>query len=229
MNNSINGLLVAPTEPKQLRALGKVSSVPERFGCDFLWSVKGGLAGVQRKEFRDLLASISDGRLNKEVGQMNRVVRPVLVVEGCGHWTLDGELNDQYSRITRGQLRALLYSIRDRGIWVEASDGLADTEDVVAGIVRWTRKEVHRSLAARPKPQGRWGRVDHHGWAVHVMTSFPGIGPGTAESLIQHFGGVPLAWMVDERELAQVPGIGPVRARRLIRALERVDGLVEVS
>jgi len=67
-------MLVAPTEPMTLKALGTVSLVPEDYGSDFLWaSPVFGLVGVQRKEASDFVASVMDGRLDKELAQMKQL------------------------------------------------------------------------------------------------------------------------------------------------------------
>ena len=65
-------LLVAPTEPPQLKKLGKVSSVPESYGLDYMFITHNSLiSGVQRKQFPgDFTSSLNDGRLGKEIVQM---------------------------------------------------------------------------------------------------------------------------------------------------------------
>ena len=216
----MNGLLVAPTEPKQLKAIGTSSSVPEQYGVDVMWGTEGGLCGIQRKEFKDLLASINDGRLVKEVSQMQQLSTRVLVVEGQPKWTDDGELMDRYTKMTRPQLHAYLLSIRSKGIWVDWTRNLSETIEYVDTCRRWTCKPVHRALSARPKPNGKWGVATSRDFAIHLLTSLDGIGPGVAENILDHFGKVPLKWEVTEEQLREVPGIGKVRAKKMIEVLE---------
>lgn len=221
-------MLISPTEPKRIQQLGKVSSTPERHGADILIlepPVKG-LFGVQRKEVKDLIASLDDGRLGKEVSQMQRLAIRALIIEGKMSWTNDGELMKDYTSISRSQFRSLMYSIRARGIWVEWSDDLNDTVEVIQGMQKWASKSEHTSLLARPGPKSTgWGRVTNQDWAVHILTSFPGIGVKTAQSIYEFFGGVPLRWEVTEKDLAEVPGIGKVRAERMVAALDHADHL----
>lgn len=216
-------MLISPTEPKRIQSLGKVSSIPERHGADILIiepEVRG-LFGIQRKEVSDLLASIQDGRLGKEVSQMQRLAIRALIIEGKMSWTNDGELVRDYSSISRSGFRRLLYSIRARGVWVEWSDNLNDTVEVISDMERWASKAEHTSLLARPGPKSSgWGKITNKDWAVHILTSFPGIGVKTAQEIYRYFGGVPLAWEADEHTLAQVPGIGKVRARSMTQALD---------
>jgi len=223
---AISGLLVAPTEPRPLKALGTSSLTTERNGVDFLWGVGGqgrgrGLWGVQRKEVRDLLASLADGRLSRELGQMGRLTQAVLLIEGRLTWTLDGQLAAAHpgSSISRPAFRALLYSVQARGVWVEYADSLADTAEVLRGLHSRSHKGGASSLAGRPKPTGLWGTATSRDWAVHVLTSFEGVGPGLAAAILDHFGRLPLAWTVDAAELQQVRGLGKVRAARMVEAL----------
>ena len=227
-DDEVAGLLIAPTEPPQLKRLGDSSSVPESYGVDVLWGGVDGLCGLQRKEIGDLVASMQDGRLGKEVVQMldGDLSVKVLLVEGRGKWSEDGAMLKGYGpEVKRGQVRAFLYSIRSKGVWVEVSDDLNDTADVVAGLVRWSRKAEHKALLGRPGPSGdaAWGKVGRREWAVHLLSGFEGIGAGVAESIIDHFGEVPLQWRVTEKELQEVPGIGKVRAKKLVQALERME------
>ena len=63
-------MLISPTEPPELKALGKLSLLTEKHGADVLimphasWE---GMLGVQRKELKDLLASMSDGRFGEQM------------------------------------------------------------------------------------------------------------------------------------------------------------------
>lgn len=218
-----SALLIAPTEPPSLKRIGTSSSIPESFGVDVLWGVEHlGLCGVQRKELKDLVASMQDGRLSKEIAQMHgKLAVQVLLVEGRGKWGENGVLMDAWAqRVTRPQIRNYLYTIRMQGVWVETSDNLEDTIAVIRDLVRWTQKKDHTALLGRPGPsKGDWGQVSKREWAIHLLCGFEGIGPGVAANIIDHFGGVPLGWDVSEKELQEVPGIGRVRARRMMEAL----------
>lgn len=214
-------LYIAPTEPPALKRLGKYSPLVEKNGVDIFWGTKTGLVGVQRKELKDLVSSMHDGRLNKEVAQMgNRLAIKVLLVEGFGKWGVDGTLMDTWTKVTRQQVRAFLWSVRSKGVWVEWTENLNDTIQTVQWMVRYTRKKRHNALVGRPGPGGVWGRASDRDWAIHLLTSFDGVGPETASAIIDHFGQVPLRWTVEEADLLEVSGIGRVRAKKLMEALE---------
>lgn len=233
-------MLVSPAEPVDLRALGKTSSTPERFGADFLFpSVSFGAIGVQRKEVNDLVASVHDGRLQKELVQMRGLGLGVVVIEGRVKWTDDGfaMMNGQWTgragtrtgktqQATRDWTYAAhqstMWSIQSAGYWIA---NVADRGECILWLShfeRWAAKERHSILGNRPKAKGAWGKADNREWGVHLLQSFQGVGRGVAEKVYDHFGGVPMQWTVGVEGLMDVEGIGKVRAREMIGALKEV-------
>lgn len=213
-----------------MQTLGQSSSVPEKFGVDVFWVIEGvGKCGVQRKEFSDLVASLRDGRLAKEIAQMTALDRAMVVVEGEPQWTLDGQLLDRYTRFNRRGFHGALVSIQSHGVWVMRSTDVGETVAVIEDFAGWLAKPVHRSLSQRSGPVSTWGKATNRDWALHLLQSFEGIGPGVAERILDHFGRVPLRWEVTREELLEVDGIGPVRAERLIEALEVAEGKEAVA
>ncbi len=173
--------LVAPSE-SELKKLGKSSSLPEKHGADVCWidPVVGGLVGVQRKEVKDLIASVQDGRLAKEVGQLGSVKAAFLVVEGRMTWTAEGQLIEvaRWTQWTRRQMGGLLRSVAARGIGVEYTDHAGHTVELVREIAAWCHKDNHDSLDRRAGPlKTGWGRtISNVAYASHLLQGIPGIG-----------------------------------------------------
>jgi len=195
--------------------------LPERFGADILirphrsW---GGWVGVQRKELSDLLSSLGDGRFSEQVQKLTRCRTGILLIEGRPSWTTDGVLVSSYGRpITRESWRALLWSVRHTGLWVDFTDGLADTLVYLASLDGWLSKERHGSLISRPKPEGRWGVVGSRDWERHMLMGLPGIGAQLAEAILDTVG-YPLRLGVSADELLAVPGLGPRRVAAILAA-----------
>lgn len=215
-------MLVSPTEPRELKAIGKVSAIPERNGADFLIVGKNGRLGIQRKLFpQDLLASLADGRLYEQVHQMQVLDHRALILEGHGRWTMDGELLDvrQFSRqALYGLFFTLAFEFGVQVFWVK---DMKETTQVLRWLEAWFAKERHDSLRRRPGPKGdSWGKKGNREYACHLLQSFPGVGAGLASNIFDHFGRAPLKWDVDGVEkLMEVPGIGKGKAEKMWEAL----------
>jgi ERCC4-type nuclease len=218
-------MLCSPTEPKKLTHLGKVSSVPENYGADFLIMGKKIRIGVQRKQFPgDLLASLTDGRLYDQLPRLTELDQALLVIEGHGRWTEDGELigDSKYHSFTIQQLHGLLFTIMFEfgvpSIWVGNMD---DTGRVLTNLEAWAKKDKHTSLKSRPGPgKSSWGSTSERHSAQHILQGFPGVGGELAGRIVDKFQGVPLTWTIGMDELMRVEGIGKKKADTMYHALD---------
>lgn len=221
-------IFVAPTErhPAMVKLADKTSMLPETYGCDVIWRAHNQWWGVQRKEIKDFIASILDGRLAKELGQMKgHLALPIVCIEGKLQWTHSGELMNTGSygqKISRQQYHGMLFSLMHEGCHVMFTDNTQDTAELCRDLAAWSQKETHHSLTRRPGPDQAvmWGKASNLDWAKHLLQGFPGIGPQVAEDIIKHFGKVPLQWTVTIPELLKVPGVGKVRAKALIETFD---------
>lgn len=216
---------VSPTEPHAIKALGRVSIVPEEYGCDVLWVTEtGDMCGVQRKEFKDLVGSMNDGRLGKEVHQMEGLTYRMVVVEGKPKWTREGELMDGWTSVTLRQVKAFLWSVRNQGVWVDYTEDISGTVNCVKWFMDWTSKDKHTALLGRPGPRGDgWGRVTNKHWQKHFLMSLPGVGSELADKILEYYGGIPFSLDTDVVELMQVYGIGKVKAQQIVDVFGRED------
>ena len=219
-------MLISPTEPQRLRELGTTSSIPEKHGADFLILGKQYRIGVQRKQFPgDLLASLADGRLYGQLPLISELEQAIVLIEGYGKWTEDGELiSDDFHRFTITQMYGLFNTIMfEFGIPVYQVKDIAATEDYLTILEGWAGKDKHQSLKSRPGPEGdSWGTSEKH-HAQHILQGFPGVGPELAARIIERFDGVPLAWTATIMELMEVPGIGKQKALAIMESLTGSD------
>lgn len=196
--------------------------IPEQYGCDVLFYSRGKSYGIQRKEIKDFLASVEDGRLGKEVDMMGPLEQGMVVVEGKVRYTGDGELvMDRFTRRwTRSAILSLLYSIRARGVWVEWSEDTAGTATVCREFEAWVKKDGHKALEHRPGPRGNsWGRKDNRDYQRHLLQGFPGIDTVRANAILDAIG-MPLTWVDDvEEKLMGVKGLGKKTVEKLMKAL----------
>ncbi len=213
-------ILVSPTEPSIFHELGKVSSLSEKYGSDFLILAKTTRIGIQRKVFpNDLLASLADGRLYDQIRKMVELDHAILILEGYGQWTTEGTLMHTVS-FTRDQLHGLMMSLAfEFGIQVFQVRGTDETIQLLTNLEKWVHKPAHTSLLRRPgPPKDSWNQKSERMNGIHLLQSFPGIGPTIAGRIYDYYGRVPMGW--DENvQLEDVPGVGKEKANQMREAL----------
>jgi ERCC4-type nuclease len=215
-----DALYVSPSERAHAH-LGISSSLPEQYGVDFLWASELGTVGVQRKQFPgDFLASVHDGRLNREYAMMKELDLAVLLLEGQQYWTSEGNLvrdrNDSRYQWSLTQHRNYLASVQMRGVQVHSSNSHTDTEQFLLDMQLWTNKRDHSGLSSRPAARGRWGDINNHDYYEYLLQSLPGVGPKQAAAIRGSLG-VILKPVVSAEELMTVPGIGKGRAEAILK------------
>jgi len=212
-------MLVSPAEPEPLRKLGTVSSVTEKYGADFIiLSPLFGRVGVQRKEIRDLVASLHDGRVEREIWQQKGLDQAIWLIEGNLQWTQDGQslLSETRLTYTKTNHLGVILSLLSNGCWVLNSASLQDSIVLLSSLNRWLMKKKHTSLLRRPSAS-RQIAGDLTDQRIHVMQGFNGFGYEKAKAVVEYFKGLPFVMLVD---LTEVAGVGP----RLDKAVREVLG-----
>jgi ERCC4-type nuclease len=194
-------------------------------GVDVAWFSKKnkGWTGVQRKELSDFIASVKDGRLGREVAQMDGLVCPLLIIEGRPTWSNDGYLMYDRTEWTMAQHMGMLWSVQMKGVWVVGTDSTAETVACIELYSRWLEKRSHTSLDQRPGPVGSWGKPGSQEFQRHLVSGLPGIGPELAARICDAFGRAPFAWSCERHELEQVKGMGKKKVDNVWELLEEVE------
>lgn len=217
--------LISPSEVKlaeKLKGSVIISSLPEEKGADILIYTKQGVVGIQRKEVpNDFLQSINDGRIARETSLLPKNCKfCLLLLEGHFKYWPDGRVaigRKEPSRFTRAQIHGILFDIKYvKGVDYDYTDDLDDTLAYIKTVAQLMDREKHFGLYSRPGGQkGTWiipTAKETHSW---VLQGFEGIGPALADSIIGHFGQIPLAWTCSLEELMKVPKLSGKRARIL--------------
>lgn len=195
---------------------------PEQYGVDFAWRAQGAWWGIQRKELNDLLASLDDGRLSKEIGQMaSAVTMPHLMIEGRISVDLNGNVgtNGWGRGVTISSLRGRFLSIGLQGVYVSFTADAKASADAITDTYMWSKRASHSTARTRPKPLGAWGTPTNREYQAHLLQGLPDVGAKTAEAILDHFGRCPLVMDVDVEDLMGVPGIGRKTAERIMKTI----------
>ncbi len=202
-------MLVSPAERTKefWSQLGPTSSIPEEFGADFFTVSKLGTVGVQRKELSDLISSLTDGRVTREVIDMHSLDHAFWVIEGEPDWTEDGELIHSHARFTKDSFQGVMLSLQLSGFHVIRTKTATETRDWLQTLDRYLQKPSHKGLHARPGPYNALGRPNLLDAQAHVLQGLPAIGYDRAVAIVRHYDGLPLCWK-EGVDLTEVAGIG---------------------
>lgn len=240
--------LLSPSEKELAKALGEealISSLPESKGADVLSYTKQGLLGIQRKSVpHDFIASISDGRLARETSLLKECKFRLLLLEGRLRYFPNGHLavdRKSPSRFTRKQIKGVLFDVKFiKDVDYDYTENVEDTVSYIHSITSFMNESKHLGPFRRPSARGNWyipSAKDIHLW---VLQSFSGIGPATADKIIEHFGGrIPIRWTCTVDELGKVSGLGrkkaeevysylPPGARGAVKVTEVADEFAEM-
>jgi len=217
--------LVSATEPrKAFFKQGIPSSVPEEFGCDLLAFVGEEKVGAQIKTIpEDFIASIEDGRLQKELSLMKQISYPLLILEGQFKFVGDElVVNRRVTRFTKEGIRNLLRScLLQFGVPYEYSENAHETVQIWESFLDYIGKPHHNSLKTRPKAM-QWGGIDEQ--LLFFIQGLPRIGYSRALALINNFGSIHAICNANVDDLAQVEGIGEKTARTIYEFIRRRYG-----
>ena len=225
-------VLLSPTENSLsgiLKDEAITSSLPEQKGADVLIYSKQGLLGLQRKEVpHDFISSMTDGRMTRETTLLAQHCQfRRLVCEGKFKYypdttlVMDKHVKSQYNR---KQVRGMLNDISlVKGIQIEYTDDVYDTVEYIRTIVEFTGKDKHLGLYTRPSAKGAWYVPTTKDIWLWLLQSFPGVGPATADNIVNKFNGqIPLQWTCTLEELMDVPRMSKERAKEMYEALPSV-------
>lgn len=172
---------------------------------------------VERKAASDFVLSIQDRRLFEQVAKMKgEFGRATFIIEGDIHATRSTMAPDAI----RG---ALSYLVAIEGASILPSKNAADTAALLAVMARHLQEGLGYQVALRGgKPK------DLRTQAQFIVEGFPGIGPGSAKTLLGHFGSIGAICAADATMLRGAPGVGEKTAKQ-IRNIIEVDYRTEAS
>ncbi len=170
---------------------------------DFLCSAR---LAIERKTRADFEQSIIDGRLFSQLPNLiSNYERVVVVVEG----------SSDEGRLKRASLLGAYASIvADYGASLVFTRNMEGTAELVFNFAK------HEQLAKKQplRIYARKKTFTPSQSARAVIEALPMIGPKLAKALLNHFGNIENIVNANERELAEVPGMGKKRAK-IIRSL----------
>jgi Fanconi anemia group M protein len=133
---------------------------------------------VERKTISDFISSMLNGRLRKQLEEMQQYENRLLVIEGIAEQELYSEnmIEGIHPNSVRGFLLSILIKYKVPIIFSKNSE---DTAQFIELIAKKQQKES--SLNVKKRTLNKRERLQF------ILEGFPGIGPKTAKKLLIHF------------------------------------------
>ena len=164
---------------------------------------------VERKTANDLVISILDGRLFKQMRELKKIRwRVVLIIEGDPYQTGHG--------IKPKAVRGALISVS--AVWQVPVIYSSSTQDT-ASLLQFLADQVKLKKGVLPlRGSRRPKRLRNR--QLFILQGLPGVGARVALKLLLHFKSVAGVFSAGIEELMKVDGVGNVRARQIREVLE---------
>ena len=154
---------------------------------------------VERKTTRDFVDTLVERDLLGQIKKMaDACEHPVLIIEGTDIYA---QRNIAPNAI-RGSLAAISVQF---GVSVFMVSGPEETAEMLYVLMNRELGEP----SARPSLHHYKSYRSEREQLEYILSSFPGIGPHQARSLLEHFGSLFAVLSASEQELREVEGIGP--------------------
>jgi len=164
---------------------------------------------IERKNAKDFLISIIDGRLFKQIANLKQYcINPILLIEGNPYQT---DIN-----FDRMAIKGALISAQT--IWyipVVFSRSIEDTRDTLLMI--GSQEENYSDVVPL---RGGYRPKRLKSKQLYILQGLPQVGPMLAKRLIEHFGSVSKVMNASIDELIEVEGIGKVSAIKIREVLD---------
>lgn len=196
--------------------------------------------GVERKGIKDLLNSISTGRLagHQLIGLVNNYHYVYIVVEGLWRFNpTDGMLEERCGqgwepiqlgsrRFMAREVLSFLHTLMVKtGVMVFYSGTKRETVQVVSMLhgwwsnKAWDEHTAHLGLVKQHKSTDGAVELVKAPLLRRVAAELPGIGWQKSREVAKHFGSVLEMSLATEREWRRIPGIGKILAERITKEI----------
>lgn len=196
MRESRSGVIKVLSEMENISI--KVGSLP----CgDY---IIGPQVAVERKAATDFVISIMEGRIFQQVAKMKLdYERPIVLIEG-----------DVFKTRSKIDNKAIAGAIS----WINAIEHVSvlmvsdpsETPLMLATMARHLQEGLGYEINLHPKKPKLTRDA-----AEYLIGSLPGIGPGNAKKLYEHFGSAAKVIAATPLMISEVKGIGPKTAERI--------------
>jgi len=165
---------------------------------------------IERKTAYDFARSLFDGRLFEQARRLAESYPLVFYIVEGNPFRLR-----RYSTRTKQITAAMVALAVDYNVRILYSEGPLHTAAILESLSKRIEGEGRRGVVIHKKPR----LEDTRAWQLYILQSFPGIGPKTAERILERFGSLEAFFNASVSELSKVPGIGEKKAETIRRII----------
>lgn len=166
---------------------------------------------IERKTIEDFLTSITDGRLfNQLINMSNNYEKPVLLLEG--------NIDEIYTlrEIHKNAIMGIISSIATTyRIPIINTKDIYESADYIYHIAKREQEKNEKPIKIRIGKKGLTPEEQQQ----YILEGFPMIGPQMAKTLLNKFGTIKNIMNTTEKELIQLPNMGEIKAKKLLKLL----------
>ena len=152
---------------------------------------------IERKTVSDVLSSMINKRLSRQLEEIKQYENRLLVIEGTDEQELYTEDNKEgmHANSIRGQILSILLKHKIPVLFTKDSEDTAKFIEILA-----RKEEKESSLNVSKKTLNKEERMQF------ILEGFPGIGPKTAKKLLSHFRSIKNIMNATQEELKNIIG-----------------------
>jgi Fanconi anemia group M protein len=186
---------------QELTQLGIEVQTEDLLAGDF---IVGPGIGVERKAAADFVQSLFVGKLFGQISLCKAHYEKVVLL-------IEGDIYATRSQVEPAALDgAISYMSMLEGCTIVQTKDHKHTARMLSIMARHTQAGLGYDVPLRGgKPK------DYRSLAQYLVEGLPGIGPGTAQKLLNHFGSAGAVFGATEQALCEVKGVGPKMAERV--------------
>jgi len=219
--------VITTNEPRKIKDLFGDMCIEVPMNFDFKLFTNSGSVGIERKKVPgDLLSSITDGRLTREVQAMREETQfQIVLLHDAMPYHKDGTVNmrgNKGSNWTKKGVRNLLRTLEYvEGVYIEQAD---DDEELVQVVIELQEyfdmlKSKHLSFKFRPGLQSSWLMPLRQEKVMYFYQGLPSISAVRAKSLASKFPSPLQLYQASTEDIQQIPGFGSRLADKIYNFL----------
>jgi ERCC4-type nuclease len=206
-------IVITTNEPPNIKRLFE-DRVEIPLDFDMLLYTKRGPIPIERKAVpSDLLSSVQDGRLTREIRAMKKVSeRFIILLHGKMSFDKDGNLLGNYGRNwTRQAISNLIRTLEHvDGAFIETARDDNDLIKIVTEIQVYFDKEKHLSTHIRPRIDTDWFVPSSHEQVAYFYQGIPRLSTVRARDLALKFPDPEDLFKASIKDIRSIHGFGQV-------------------